>query len=79
MSDTHATETLQPCVAVTGANRNIGAHLAARFLDEGFGVVAHYRSETAAIERLAARGAWCGPSLAGWECVVGSWRLAFQC
>ena len=57
MSDTHATETLQPCVAVTGANRNIGAHLAARFLDEGFGVVAHYRSETAAIERLAARGA----------------------
>lgn len=44
-------------VVVTGANRNVGAHMAHRFLDDGFAVIAHYRTPTEAIEDLADRGA----------------------
>ncbi|WP_423823068.1 SDR family oxidoreductase [Salinisphaera sp. SPP-AMP-43] len=44
-------------VVITGANRNIGAHMAHRFIDEGFAVIAQYRTATEDIERLIARGA----------------------
>lgn len=44
-------------VVVTGANRNVGAHMAHRFLDDGFAVIAQYRTPTEAIDDLAARGA----------------------
>lgn len=44
-------------VLVTGANRNVGAHLARRFLDDGFGVIAQYRSHSDEIAALGARGA----------------------
>ncbi|WP_353250821.1 SDR family oxidoreductase [Salinisphaera sp. T31B1] len=44
-------------ILITGANRNVGAHLAHRFIDDGYAVIAQYRSHTDEIERLAARGA----------------------
>lgn len=44
-------------VVVTGASRHIGAHMARRFLDDGFAVIAQYRSATDAVARLEARGA----------------------
>ncbi|AWN14751.1 SDR family oxidoreductase [Salinisphaera sp. LB1] len=44
-------------VVVTGANRNVGTHLAHRFLDDGFAVIAQYRTPTQAIADLADRGA----------------------
>ncbi|WP_348761677.1 SDR family oxidoreductase [uncultured Salinisphaera sp.] len=44
-------------VVVTGANRNIGAHIAHRFIDDGFSVIAVYRSQTDETSRLAERGA----------------------
>lgn len=44
-------------IVITGAGRNIGAHMAHRFLDEGFAVIAHYRTPTVATNELAARGA----------------------
>ncbi|KEZ79344.1 SDR family oxidoreductase [Salinisphaera hydrothermalis] len=53
---THPTPDDAP-VVVTGANRNVGAHMAHRFLDDGFAVIAQYRTPTEAIDDLAARGA----------------------
>lgn len=51
-------DTAQPgAVVITGANRNIGAHLAGRFLDDGYPVIVQYRSATAALDRLVERGA----------------------
>lgn len=44
-------------VVVTGTNRNIGAHMAHRFLDDGFAVIAHHRTPSEATDALAARGA----------------------
>lgn len=44
-------------VVVTGANRNIGAHIANRLIDEGFSVIAVYRSETDDVTHLIERGA----------------------
>ncbi|MDA3921806.1 MAG: SDR family oxidoreductase [Salinisphaera sp.] len=44
-------------VVVTGANRNVGAHLAGRFIDDGYTVVAQYRSATDALDALVERGA----------------------
>jgi len=44
-------------VLITGTSRNVGAHLAHRFLDDGFAVVAQYRNDSDAIRRLAERGA----------------------
>jgi len=44
-------------VLITGANRNVGAHLANRFLDDGYAVIAQYRSATDAIAALGERGA----------------------
>lgn len=44
-------------VVITGANRGIGAHMAHRFLDDGYRVIAHHRTPTAVIEALAERGA----------------------
>lgn len=42
---------------ITGAGRNVGAHLARCLLAAGRPVIAHYRSETEAIVELAAAGA----------------------
>lgn len=44
-------------IVITGANRNVGAYMAHRFLDDDFAVVAHYRTPTAVLDELAARGA----------------------
>lgn len=44
-------------IVITGTSRNIGAYLAARFLDAGQPVIAQYRSETGTITELVARGA----------------------
>lgn len=55
MTDSRSHST--PAVLVTGANRNIGAHMAHRFIDDGWPVVAHYRSHTPEIASLAERGA----------------------
>lgn len=44
-------------VVVTGANRHVGAHLAHRFIDDGYHVIAQYRSHTDEIDRLSQRGA----------------------
>lgn len=44
-------------VVITGANRNIGAHMAHRFIDDGFAVIAQYRTATDDIDQLIARGA----------------------
>lgn len=57
MSDTNEEQRLPDCVLITGSNRNIGAHLAHRFLDDGFAVVAQYRNDSADMRRLAERGA----------------------
>jgi len=57
LSETNNSRSTNEYVLVTGANRNIGAHLAHRFLDDGYGVVAHYRSTSDAISALAQRGA----------------------
>jgi len=52
----HASPTARQ-VLVTGTSRNVGAHLANRFLDDGFAVIAQYRSETDELKALAERGA----------------------
>lgn len=57
MSDKSDEQTLQPGVLITGAGRNIGAYLAHRFLDDGFAVAAHYRTDTETVAALAERGA----------------------
>jgi len=44
-------------VVVTGANRNVGAHMAGRFLDDGYPVLIQYRSHTDEVDDLVARGA----------------------
>lgn len=44
-------------ILITGAGRNIGAHLARRLLETGRPIIAHYRSETNTIEALASAGA----------------------
>ncbi|WP_158583576.1 SDR family oxidoreductase [Salinisphaera sp. Q1T1-3] len=51
------TQTETAPVVVTGANRHVGAHMAHRFLDDGFAVIAQYRTTTDEIERLTERGA----------------------
>lgn len=42
---------------ITGAGRNVGAHLARRLLDAGQPVIAHYRRATNTVTELAAAGA----------------------
>lgn len=42
---------------ITGAGRNVGAHLCRRLLDDGQPVIAHYRSRTDAIAELETAGA----------------------
>lgn len=46
-----------PAVFITGAGRNIGAHMARCFLEAGHPVVAHYRTPTLESDALAAAGA----------------------
>ncbi|MFW5450021.1 MAG: SDR family oxidoreductase [Methylophagaceae bacterium] len=48
---------LENAVLVTGANRRIGHHLAMRLHEEGYSIIAHYRTLTAEIQTLADRGA----------------------
>ncbi len=47
---------LENAVLVTGANRRIGHHLAMRLHEEGYSIIAHYRTATAEIQTLSDRG-----------------------
>jgi len=47
---------LENAVLVTGANRRIGYHLAKRLHQDGYTVIAHYRTATAEIQALADSG-----------------------
>lgn len=47
---------MQKKVLVTGASRRIGLHLAKRLHEEGYSVLAHYRSETDGVQELRTLG-----------------------
>jgi len=47
---------LQKKVLVTGASRRVGLHLAKRLHQDGYSVLAHYRSETEGVQELKAMG-----------------------
>lgn len=44
-------------ILITGAGRNVGAHLARRLLADGHGVIAHFRTATATVTALSEAGA----------------------
>ena len=44
-------------IFITGAGKRVGLHLALRLLEEGFDVVAHYRTPTSGVETLRKAGA----------------------
>lgn len=56
-TDQAATSEDPGVVVITGANRNVGAHMAGRFLDDGYPVLIQYRSHTDTVDALMARGA----------------------
>lgn len=47
----------RPPVLITGAGRNVGAHIARRLLADGVSVIAHYRTPTDEVDALSAAGA----------------------
>ncbi|RXJ72240.1 dihydromonapterin reductase [Veronia nyctiphanis] len=48
-----------PHILITGAGQRIGLSLAENFLEQGYQVIASYRTRRASIERLETRGAKC--------------------
>lgn len=47
---------MQKKVLVTGTSRRVGLHIAKRLHEEGYAVLAHYRSETHGVQALRALG-----------------------
>lgn len=47
---------MQKKVLITGASRRVGLHMARRLHEEGYSVLAHYRSETEGVQELRALG-----------------------
>lgn len=47
---------MQKKVLVTGTSRRVGLHLANRLHEDGYSVLAHYRSETEGVQELKAQG-----------------------
>ncbi len=47
---------LKNCIVVTGAGRRIGYHMAIRLFQQGYVVLAHYRTQTAEIQALQDQG-----------------------